>query len=107
MGTSSVIAFAIIYKIDSTTVPSRSHYTQVFNTTAQRAVVLKIGSIKIDGIIYGSIDGIINNKLFARCAVSPTGANHFQKSDFQSPFLGGSLPYRGEPFSESQGAPDR
>ena len=75
-------------------------YTQVFNTTARRAVVLKIGSIKIDGIIYGSIDGIINNKPFARCAVSPTGANHFQKYDFQSPFLGGSLPYRGEPFSE-------
>ena len=60
----------------------------------------------IDGLIYGSIDGIIYGSsdgfitIFVRFAVSPTGANHFQKSDFQSPFLGGSLPYRGEPFSE-------
>ena len=60
----------------------------------------------IDGIIYGSIDGIICGSSDGFITIllglqSPLpGRTFFQKSDFQSPFLGGSLPYRSEPFSE-------
>ena len=60
----------------------------------------------IDGIIYGSIDGIICGSSDGFISIllglqSPLpGRTIFRNLIFQSPFLGGSLPYRGEPFSE-------